>query len=82
MLLQKFDKEPGYNPDALVDGLCKQMAAKNDAALARMLQIQPPILSKVRHRKAPVTAGLLLRMHEVTKVPVSHLRRMMGVRAL
>lgn len=79
MLLHKFDKEPGYDPNALVDGLIKAMALKNDAALARMLRIQPPIISKVRNRKAPVTAGLLLRMHEVTSTPVSMLRKMMGL---
>ncbi|MCE3602719.1 hypothetical protein LXA47_03785 [Massilia sp. P8910] len=81
MLLEKFNKETGYNPDGLLDGIKVQMAVKNDAALARMLQIGAPLISKVRHRKAPVTAGLLLRMHEVTKMPVPSLRRMMGVPA-
>lgn len=79
MLIEKFNREPGYNPNALVDGLIRAMAVKNDAELARMLRIGQPILSKVRSLRAPVTAGLLLRMHTVTKVPVSHLCSMMGV---
>lgn len=77
MLLHKFDKEPGYNPNALVDGLIKTLALKNDAALARALQVRAPIISKVRHHKAPVTAALLLRMHEVSQLPVATLRKMM-----
>jgi len=81
MLLEKFNKEPGYNPNALIDGLVKQMNLKNDAALARILDVQAPILSKVRNLRAPVTSGLLLRMHEVTRTPVSTLRNMMGVRS-
>lgn len=82
MLLNKFDKEPGYNPDALMDGLIERLQLKNDAALSRMLRVQAPIISKVRRRRAPVTAALLLRMHEVTSVPVGTLRRLMGVAAV
>jgi hypothetical protein len=80
VLLEKFNKEPGYNPNALVNGLIDHMVLKNDAALARLLCVHAPILSKVRNGRAPVTAGLLLRMHEKTKLPVSKLRTMMGVK--
>lgn len=81
-LLQKYDDEPGYNPVALLDTLLHQLQLKNDAALARVLSVDHAILSKARHRRAPVTAGLLLRIHERTKVPTGMLRRWMGVQAL
>lgn len=81
-LIQKYDKEPGYDPVGLVDKLLSELNLKNDAALARILLVDHAILSKVRHYRAPVTAGLLLRMHERTKVPTSMLRRWMGVQAL
>lgn len=81
-LLQKYDDEPGYNPVALVDSLVSALQLKNVAALARVLRVDHAILSKVRHQKAPVTAGLLLRMHETTKVPVSQLRGWMGIKTL
>lgn len=82
MLLHKFDKEPGYNPDALLDGLIERLQLKNDAALSRLLRVQPPIISKVRRRRAPVTAALLLRMHETAGVSTGALRRMLGVSQL
>jgi hypothetical protein len=81
-LLQQYDKETGYNPVNLVDTLLRELQLKNDAALARILRVDHSILSKVRHNRAPVTAGLLLRMHETTRVPVSSLRRWMGVQQL
>lgn len=81
MLMHRFHEQPGYNPNGLVDGLIADLRLKNDAALARMLQVPAPIISKVRHHRTPVTASLMLRIHEVTKVPVASLRRMLGVPA-
>lgn len=81
MLLHNFHKEPGYNPVALVDGLISEMALRNDAHLARVLKVPAPIISKVRNNRTPVTAALLLRMHEVTDLPVKRLRKMLGVGA-
>jgi plasmid maintenance system antidote protein VapI len=79
VLQHSFHKEQGYNPDRLFDSLIEHMNLKNDAALARLLRVRHPIISKVRNRRAPVTAALLLRMHEATLVPVQQLRKMMGV---
>jgi len=81
-LLQRYDKEAGYNPVKLLDELVKAMNLKNEAALARMLRVDHSILSKVRHNRAPVTPCLLLRMHDTTRVPLSQLRRWMGIAAL
>lgn len=81
-LLEKYDKEVGYNPDGLMDTLLAELQLKNDAALARVLLVNQSIISKVRHRRTPVTAGLLLRMHERTRVPTTSLRRWMGVPTL
>lgn len=77
--MYNFHKQPGYDPVALVDALIGEMGLKNDAALARRLSIPAPIISKVRNHRTPITAGLLLRMHEVSKLPVPRLRKMMGV---
>lgn len=71
---------PGYAPGALLDGLLSKLGLKNDAALARALHIQPPVVSKIRCYKAEVSPAILVRMHDVTKLPISELRAMMGVR--
>jgi hypothetical protein len=53
---------------------------KNDAALSRMLEVAPPVISKIRHHRLPVGASLLIRMHEVTGMSIRDLRDLMGDR--
>lgn len=69
-----------YNPDNLLNALIEKLGLKNDAALARLLEVAPPILSKIRHRRLPVGAALLIRMHEVSNMPIRELRDLMGDR--
>lgn len=69
-----------YDPNYLLDALIDRLALKNDAALARVLEIAPPMISKIRHRRLPVGAALLIRMHEVSNLPISELRSLMGDR--
>jgi hypothetical protein len=69
-----------YDPNHLLDTLREKMKLKNDAALSRMLEVAPPVISKVRHRRLPVGASLLIRMHEVTGMSIRELRDLMGDR--
>ena len=63
-----------YNPGRLLDALADRLAAKNDAALSRALEVAPPVLSKIRHGRLPVGATILLRMHEASGIPIRELR--------
>jgi|GEM_PF-3712997 len=67
-----------YNPDQLLDVLMENMRLKNDAALCRALSIAPPMLSKIRHRRLPIGASLLIAMHDVSGVSIRDLRYLMG----
>jgi plasmid maintenance system antidote protein VapI len=73
-------QEVTYDPNVLLDALIEKLNLKNDAALARALEIAPPIISKIRHRRLPVGASLLIRMHEVTSLSIADLRMLMGDR--
>lgn len=42
---------------------------KNDAALARFLEVAPPVISKIRHGRLPVGTELMIRTHDKTKGP-------------
>lgn len=42
---------------------------KNDAALARFLDVGPPVISKIRHGRLPVGTELMIRAHDKTKGP-------------
>jgi hypothetical protein len=72
--------EFNYEPNNLLDALKDILGLKNDAALSRTLEIAPPLISKIRHRRMPISAALLIRIHEVSDLSVSDLQGMMGDR--
>lgn len=67
-----------YDPNYLLDFIVEHLNLKNDAALSRVLRIEPSGISKIRHRKLPIGASLLLRMHDATEISIRELRAMMG----
>jgi hypothetical protein len=67
-----------YDPNKLLDALIERIGLKNDAALSRVLEVAPPVISKIRHRRLPVGASLLIRMHEVSELSIKELRELMG----
>lgn len=70
----------GYRPGRLMDSLNSVLGLRNDAALAKALQIHPAVISKIRHGKVPVSAEVVLRIHDVTDIPIHQLRAWMGVK--
>jgi plasmid maintenance system antidote protein VapI len=63
----------------LLDTVIEHLNLKNDAALSRVLDVAPPVISKLRHGKLPVSALLLLRLHDATGLPVNTLRGWAGL---
>jgi hypothetical protein len=74
----KLNELVTYDPDHLLDSLIQKLLLKNDAALARALEVAPPVISKIRHRRLPVGATLLIRMHEISDLTIGELRSLMG----
>ena len=72
--------QAGYDPNHMLESLIDQLHLKNDAALSRVLEVSPPVISKIRHRRLPVSASLLIRMHEVCGLSIQDLRHLMGDR--
>lgn len=69
-----------YDPDNLLASLIGKLKLKNDAALSRALEVSPPVISKIRHRRLPITGSLLIRMHEVSNLSIGELRGLLGDR--
>ena len=69
-----------YDPNRLLDHLIEHLNLKNDAALARVLEVAPPVISKIRHFRLAIGASLLIRMHEVSDITIGDLRILMGDR--
>jgi len=74
----KLDELGTYDPDNLLDTLLKKMRWESDAELCRALDTPAPVISKIRHRRAQVSAILLIRMHEVSGLSIRDLRALMG----
>ena len=81
-MLERVLSGQSYEPNRLLDALLQKMQLKNDAALSRMLEVAPPVISKIRHHRLPVSASLLIRMHEATGLTVGDLRFLMGDRRM
>jgi plasmid maintenance system antidote protein VapI len=69
-----------YDPNVLLDTVLAKMQLRNDAAMSRLLEVQPPVISKIRHHRMPVSGAMLLRIHEVTGMSVRALQDLMGDR--
>jgi hypothetical protein len=76
----RLSDQLAYDPNNLLDTLIDKLHLKNDAALSRALEVAPPVISKIRHRRLPVGASLLIRMHEVRELSIRELRTLMGDR--
>lgn len=69
-----------YDPNHLIDTLSANLRIKNDAALCRMLEVSPPVISRIRTGSLPVSGSILLRMHEVSGLSIKDLRFLLGDR--
>nr|WP_315218240.1 hypothetical protein [uncultured Duganella sp.] len=69
-----------YDPNRLLDALLARLGLKNDAALSRLLGVEAPTISKIRHHRVRVGPAILLRMHEVSDLSIEELRSLMGDR--
>jgi hypothetical protein len=69
-----------YDPNNLIDAVSARLALKNDAAVARALKVETPIIEKVRSSRLPLGGYLLMRLGEVTGMSVGDLQDLMGDR--
>jgi len=59
---------------ALLDYLLKTYKIKNDAQLSKALNVMPPVISKIRNRKYPVSAVMILEIHEQFEMPIKQIK--------
>lgn len=55
-------KDVSKCPNQFFDTLIKVLKLKNDAALSRALEVAPPVISKIRHRRLSIGYALLVRI--------------------
>lgn len=69
-----------YSPVALLDLLKRHFSAKNDAQLARSLELDPAVICRVRQGLLPISGALVIRAHELTGLSIGEIRAVMGDR--
>lgn len=50
---------------------------KNDAELARDLDVPPPVISKIRNNHRGVSADIMIRIHEAYGVSISRIKQLL-----
>lgn len=79
--MKKQKKQP--NPELnsrLLDRLIDVMGLKNDASLARVLEVAPPVISKIRHGRRDIGPILLIGAHEESGLSIKEMKTMIGQR--
>jgi hypothetical protein len=77
MPIRRLPEGAEYDPNRVLDAIISKLKLKNDAALSRVLEVAPPVISKIRHNTLPIGATILLRMHEVSDYSIRELRALM-----
>lgn len=77
MPIKRLPPDAEYDPNRVLDAIIAKLRLKNDAALSRVLEVAPPVISKIRHHTLPIGATLLLRMHEESEFSIRELRELM-----
>lgn len=67
-----------YNPNILLDRLAEKLRLADDVALARALELSRPLIGQIRQGKQRVGATMLLRMQELSGIPITKLRSILG----
>lgn len=61
-------------PFPLFDNVIHHMRWRNDAQIAREIDVRPPTISKMRSGTIRVGATTIIYLHEATDIPVSTLK--------
>lgn len=72
--MNKDLKASTYDPNRFVDTALTKLNVKNDRALAQELCLTPAVISNIRHRRLPISAPILIAIHEFTELPIREIK--------
>lgn len=67
------------NQSKLLNKILEEHNLKNDAALARFLQVNPPVISKLRHKSMSLSHFQIVRICEATGWSIPYVREVLDV---
>ena len=63
----------------MLDVVLQEQNLKNDAALARALNVAPPVISKIRNGVLPLGSSMLVKLHEYTGLTTLKIKTLAGL---
>jgi len=57
----------------------RMVGAKNNAELSRVLQVPPPVISKINHGKLTIGAAIIISLHEETGISIKEIKTSLGL---
>lgn len=76
----EYAEDYDYRPENLFNALHYMLGARNDAALSAIMGVPHSTISRMRRRVTPVTAEMVIRIHDVSQLSIRHIRFLMGDR--
>lgn len=64
--------------NTLLDTIITEGHLKNDAALSRLLNLAPPVISKIRHGKLNVSGDTIIRIHEEVGMSIARIKHLVA----
>lgn len=72
--------EKVFDPSKLLDAIKERYAVHTDSELAELLDMTGPQISRIRHWGAPLSASALIKIHEISGLPIALLKKLCGDR--
>ncbi|MGZ3158643.1 MAG: hypothetical protein ACXU7H_06135 [Burkholderiaceae bacterium] len=69
----RYAEQLATRPNDVLDAVIKHFHLKNDAALSRVLDLAPPVVSKIRHNTISLGPSVLVRILEATELHIREL---------
>ena len=76
--MKPVNTEQAKRNNDFIDLLIDTMTLKNDAALSRVLEVAPPVISKIRHGRLSVGASMLISAHEESGLTIREMKDVLG----
>lgn len=66
----------------VIDLVKDKTGVVSDAALCRLLDVKPSFISKIRHEHIPLGATMLVKLNEVSGIPIRDMKQALGLPCL
>ncbi|MFZ6727387.1 hypothetical protein ACO0K2_17990 [Undibacterium sp. MH2W] len=71
-------KQSAERNSKLISEVINVTGLKNDAALARAVEVAPPVISKIRTGNLKLGPNMLVRLHLLSDISICHMKKILS----